>query len=167
MRVEKDGGTQDVVPYREEYGPAFAKLNLAWLEKYFVVEAVDRVLLGDPVGEIIEPGGEVFFVREGGSVMGTCALLRKSEEVFELAKMAVDEAARGRGYARLLMDAAIAFARSRGAKELMLESNTILAPAIGLYRKYGFKEVPPDDHSEYARSNIRMVLSLDDASAGA
>jgi ribosomal protein S18 acetylase RimI-like enzyme len=50
-------------------------------------------------------------------------------------------------------------ARAAGASRLILESNTILTPAISLYRKLGFTEftgVP----SEYNRCNIHMELAL-------
>jgi hypothetical protein len=54
---------------------------------------------------------------------------------------------------------AIGAARRRRHGRLILESNTILEPAIALYRKLGFTEfsgVP----SEYDRCNIHMELWL-------
>jgi len=152
----------EVVTYHERYRAAFKTLNLAWIEAYFVVEEADRTQLDDPVGQIVTPGGEVFFVLERGDVKGTCALIKKSDDVYELAKMAVNKSARGRGYSNRLMEAVIDGARKREASVLMLESNTILEPAIRLYRKYGFLVTPLDDHSEYGRANIRMELRLVD-----
>jgi ribosomal protein S18 acetylase RimI-like enzyme len=46
-------------------------------------------------------------------------------------------------------------AKKLGASKVILFSNTILGPAIHLYQKYGFQEVPLG-HSEYKRSNIKM-----------
>ncbi|MCU0634262.1 MAG: hypothetical protein MUE41_05270 [Gemmatimonadaceae bacterium] len=45
------------------------------------------------------------------------------------------------------------------AARIALLSNTVLAPAIALYRSLGFVEVPLPD-TEYARANIRMVCGL-------
>ena len=45
------------------------------------------------------------------------------------------------------------------AAKLILYSNTQLKPAIHLYKKYGFIEVPLNS-SEYQRSNIKMEINL-------
>jgi len=44
-------------------------------------------------------------------------------------------------------------------KKIVLYSNTSLQPALHLYRKFGFKEVPME-HSEYKRSNIMMEKEI-------
>jgi ribosomal protein S18 acetylase RimI-like enzyme len=79
---------------------------------------------------------------------------------YELAKMAVDPRFRGRGIGHQLGAAIIERARRLGAKTIFLESNTILAPAISLYRKLGFVETERQP-TPYARGNIHMVLKLD------
>jgi len=73
--------------------------------------------------------------------------------------MAVTENARGKNIGRLLGEAVINKARQIGAKKIYLESNTVLEPAINLYRKLGFRKVtgPP---SPYTRCNIQMELLL-------
>ncbi len=48
---------------------------------------------------------------------------------------------RGRGVGRALLEAAIAWAHSRGATKVVLEVFTHNAPAIALYRRCGFREV--------------------------
>jgi ribosomal protein S18 acetylase RimI-like enzyme len=58
------------------------------------------------------------------------------------------------------MDAMIAWARERHAKQIFLESNTVLGKAIKLYEKYGFKTIRLGEGDEYERSNIRMTLEL-------
>ncbi|HEX2716632.1 MAG TPA: hypothetical protein VHM67_03070 [Gemmatimonadaceae bacterium] len=50
-------------------------------------------------------------------------------------------------------------ARSLGASQVELYSNTVLKPAISLYRSLGFVEVPLP-HNDFERANIKMVLSL-------
>ena len=162
MAVPGDGGESGtrVVPYREEFRAAFDALNRDWIEQYFTLEPADREILGDPSGKIIEAGGEVFFVMERGEILGTCAMLRHSAEEYEIAKMAVAAKARGRGLGDLLMDACIAFAREREAQRVIIVSNTVLEPAIRLYRKHGFVQVPLAGDARYKRANIRLEMEL-------
>jgi putative acetyltransferase len=149
-----------VVPYRREFRSAFEQLNREWIERYFTLEDADRELFRDPEGGILATGGQIFFVLENGRVQGTCAVLRHDVHECEIAKMAVAEEARGRGLGDLLMHAAIGFARETGARRIVIVSNTVLEPAIRLYRKHGFVPVPLDVDPRYRRANIRLELEL-------
>jgi ribosomal protein S18 acetylase RimI-like enzyme len=149
-----------IVTYREELRAAFEQLNRDWIESYFVLEEADRAVFADPAGTIIGPGGQIFFVVEGDSVLGTCAVLRHSPTECEIAKMAVAPAARGRGLGDLLMHASVDFARQIGARRVAIVSNTVLAPALQLYRKHGFMEVPLESDGRYQRANIRLEREL-------
>jgi GNAT superfamily N-acetyltransferase len=152
--------TIKVEPFRDHLAPHFENLNLEWIERHFRVEGLDREVLGNPRREIVDRGGEVFFLLDGNDVLGTCAMIPHGEGVYELSKMAVQRASRGRGLGDRLMDAAIAWARGRGARRVFLESNTILVPAIELYRKHGFRTTRLGPGDEYERSNIEMTLDL-------
>jgi putative acetyltransferase len=145
----------EVVTYRDEWRGEFERLNREWIETWFTLEEADRATFRDPVGKIIAPGGQIFFVVEDGKVLGTCAVVRHGSGVHEIAKMAVVPEARGRGYGDLLMDAAVEFSRQAGARRVVIVSNTKLAPAIRLYEKHGFLRVPLADE-EYARADIRL-----------
>ena len=150
-------------PARPDHRTAFRELNLAWIEAHFVVEARDRHELDDPEGHILSAGGQIFMAEAEGpggvEMLGTCALLAEPDGSFELAKMAVRAAARGHGVGRALGEVAIAGARARGASRVDLLSNTVLGPALGLYRALGFVEVPLP-RTDYVRANIKMVLEL-------
>jgi GNAT superfamily N-acetyltransferase len=78
--------------------------------------------------------------------------------VYEFTKMAVDDAYQGKKIGQLLSEAAIIKARELNAEKIILYSNTVLAPAIALYKKLGFIEIPLD--GPYKRSNIKMELLL-------
>ena len=147
--------------WRPELRDDFERLNREWIEQYFVLEKEDLQVFGDPAAQIVSPGGEVFFLLDDDGVRGTCAVIRHDAETYELAKMAVAPAARGRGYGDRLVEAAIAFARGAGARRLMLVSNTRLAPALTLYRKHGFRDVPLDPANGYSRADIQLELPLD------
>lgn len=148
-----------IVDYSSEHRDAFRDLNLEWIERFFAVEESDRTMLSDPENTIIDRGGFIFVALDGDIVTGVCSLLPVGGKSFQLAKMAVSPASRGKGTGRRLAEAAIARARERGANRVELFSNTVLQPAISLYRSLGFVEVPLAN-PEHLRSNIRMVLTL-------
>jgi ribosomal protein S18 acetylase RimI-like enzyme len=75
--------------------------------------------------------------------------------------MAVAPTARGRGFGDLLMEACIDFARQNDIRRITIVSNTLLEPAIRLYRKYGFVQVPISEDTRYKRANIRLELELE------
>ena len=150
----------EAVRFSPEFAKYFEALNREWIEQYFVIEEADRTVFRDPFREIVEPGGQIFFVLCEKKVLGTCAVTRHNDQVFELAKMAVSPEAQGRGYGNLLIKSAIYFAKESGADRLILLSNTRLKSAIALYQKHGFKSVPITDAHDYNRVDIQMELRL-------
>jgi ribosomal protein S18 acetylase RimI-like enzyme len=149
----------EIVEFTSELAPHFHDLNKAWLEKYFEVEPIDSKMLENPEKYFIEKGGLIFFVKSGGEIAGTFALIKESDEIYELSKMAVDEKFQGKKIGNLMLEFCLNKADEIGAKKVILFSNTILQPAIHLYKKYGFVEVPITG-SEYKRSNIKMEKVL-------
>ncbi|MDA2809555.1 GNAT family N-acetyltransferase [Nocardiopsis sp. RSe5-2] len=142
---------------------AFRALNEEWITRLFSMEKGDRVLLEDPFGHVVEPGGDVLLARdEDGTVLGGVALLRYPDGVFELTKMGVLPAAQGRGLGRRLVAAAIDRARELGCTRLFLGSHSSLAPAIHLYEEAGFVHVSRDrlplDDEYYDRADVFMEL---------
>ena len=148
-----------MIGYRPELAENFTRLNLAWVEKFFEVEPMDRILLSDPGSSVMDKGGHIFFAKIGDEIAGTFALIRKEDQTFELSKMAVSEPFQGMKIGNHMLQFCLMKARELGASKLVLYSNTILCPAIHLYRKYGFNEVPVEN-SEYKRSNIKMEIDL-------
>lgn len=147
--------------FEPRYARSFYDLNEAWIEHYFTIEPADLKVLSDPEGAIVDQGGDVLFaVGAGDEVMGTCALIRQSDRTGELAKMAVDEQAKGLQIGYQLGIAVIERARKLGFDELVLESNRKLTPALALYRKLGFIETARENQSDYARADIYMTLAL-------
>ena len=145
--------------YKPEFVKSFTDLNLAWIEKYFVAEPMDKIILADPQSHIIDKGGHIFFAIVNGVIAGTFALMKKEDDIFELAKMAVAEGQQGNKIGNRMMEFCIQKAEELKIKKLVLYSNTMLVPAIHLYRKFGFKEVPLES-AEYKRANIKMELDI-------
>lgn len=139
--------------------PEFVRLNEIWISEHFSLEDADRVLAADP-RKVIEDGGFIFSLESEGQVIGVCALFRDSSERFQLARMAVEPNLRGHGYGRMLMAHALEQAKANGASSIYLLSNTILEPAIALYKAFGFITVSLGQHPVYARCNIVMERQL-------
>lgn len=148
-----------IIPYAQAHGAAFRHLNEAWITKYFRMEEADFRSLDDPEGYILQKGGYILMAQYEGEIVGACALIRIDQRTFEMAKMAVDDKAKGKGIGYALGKACIDKAKQLGIKKIELLSNTILTPAISLYRKLGFKEVPLPP-TDYERANIKMEIAL-------
>lgn len=152
-----------IVDFDPRWRDDFARLNIAWLQRWFVVEPVDREVLGDPETHILAKGGRILFAllegEDGGErPVGTVALKREGEGVYELTKMAVEEGHRGAGIGRRLMEGALQAYRELGGHELFLESSSKLAPALTLYESVGFRHYPaPRPGSHYHRADVYMV----------
>lgn len=154
----KDGDIR-VVGFDPRLRGAFARLNIEWLQRWFVVEPYDREVLEQPERHILAHGGHILFaVDAAGRAVGTVALKHEGDGVYELTKMAVAPEARGQGIGRLLMDAALELYGGLGARELFLESSRTLAPALALYESVGFRHHPaPRPGSHYARADVHMI----------
>jgi ribosomal protein S18 acetylase RimI-like enzyme len=149
-----------IIDYRPEHQPWFEKLNRQWIEHYFSMEPIDVAVLQHPDKHIIEKGGSILMASVNNEIAGTVALKFVKEEVYEFTKMAVDERFRGQKVGLALAEAAIEKAKSLGARKIILYSSTKLTPALTLYKKLGFVEVPVD--GQYKRSDIKMELSLNE-----
>jgi DNA-binding MarR family transcriptional regulator/N-acetylglutamate synthase-like GNAT family acetyltransferase len=158
----KQGNKVKVIDYKPEYKEYFKKLNYEWLNKYFSVEEADRRILNNPEEEIINKGGYIFFAGDGNEILATAALLKHSEKIYELAKMAVTEKAQRRQIGKQLALHVIEKAKYLNAQKLFLETNIKLDAAYNLYRKLGFEEVgyEPDKKSKYERATTKMELKL-------
>ncbi len=151
--------TLRIVDFTPAHQPDFKRLNVAWIARYFTVEQHDLEQLDDPEHHIIQPGGHILLAELDGQVVGTVALAPAGPGVLELAKMAVDDAFQGRKIGWRLGVAALDRARKLGATQVFLESNRRLAPALQLYEKLGFREVPMTE-TPYDRADIKMSIDL-------
>ena len=160
VRRQRSAREIRIVAFEAAYREAFKALNVAWIERYWTLEPGDHQALDRPEAYILDKGGRIALALDGDVPVGSCALIAMADGGFELAKMAVADAARGRGIGMMLGEHMIAEARSLGARRLYLETNSVLLPALALYRKLGFKPVDGGAPSPYARCDIQMELLL-------
>ena len=144
---------------------AFREINEEWISRLFALTDEDRTVLADPMGQIVQPGGDVLIVHDAdGVAVGCVALLPYGDGVFELAKMGVTPQAQGAGHGRHLIDAAIRRAGELGGRRIFLGTNSRLEAAVHLYEAAGFRRITHDRlpvADYYARADILMELSLE------
>jgi GNAT superfamily N-acetyltransferase len=114
---------------------------------------------------VTTPGGQVMLVAEvEGRPVGLAFGLfdKEREKIGHVGGMWVDPGARGRGAGRALLDAAIAWARSRALDRLELWVTKGNAPAERLYERAGFADTGRRDAlaSNPALQTIQMALTL-------
>jgi GNAT superfamily N-acetyltransferase len=148
----------EMIEYRAEHQPWFEKFNRQWIEEYFWMEPIDFEVLQHPDDYIISKGGKILVATFNNEIAGTVALKYVDPTTYEFTKMAVDSKYRGLKVGQALGEAAILKAKQLGATKIILYSHTVLVPAVSLYQKLGFVEVPVD--GPYKRSNIKMELKL-------
>ncbi len=153
----------EILDYMPEYKEYFQKLNYEWLEKYFQVEDLDKKILLNPEEQIIKEGGFVLFARMEEKVVGTTAILKRDEKTYEIAKMAVTEKAQGMQVGRKLTKEAVARAKEKGAKKLILKTDNRLRAAVNLYRTFGFKVTQTESTAsgKYERERFGIQMKLD------
>ena len=149
----------EIIEYSDEYATNFRELNLEWLNQYNLTESHDLEIINHPRETILDNGGYIYLAKAGDDVIGTAGLANDGNSVFELVKMAVIPAFRGKGISKMLLEKCLSKARELNASKIFLYSNSQLKPAISLYKKYGFQHVDATN-SPLLTADIKMELSL-------
>ena len=148
-----------IIPFSTELKDYIKILNVEWLQKYFRIEDRDEIVLSNPQEEIIDKGGLIFYATYKDEIVGTVSLLKVSETVYEISKMAVTSTVQGLGIGKILLEHCFTVAKEINASSLILYSNRSLKSAIHLYHKYGFVEIPLEA-GVYERADIKMEKVL-------
>ena len=126
MLVARAGAPRPrIVDFSDDLAAAFRDINAEWIEAMFTLEANDRAIFDHPRAAIVDRGGVIRFVSAAGlGVVGTCALIRIADGVFELTKMGVLAAARGRKAGEFLLAHVVAEAWAMRLDRLCLLTNS-------------------------------------------
>lgn len=87
-------------------------------------------------------GSHMWVAQWNGKVVGMVGLIHNESHkpgVAELQRMSVSTTCRKMGIARKLLDQVIKHARDERLEKIVLTTTSAQGPAIGLYKKYGFK----------------------------
>ena len=80
------------------------------------------------------------------------------EKNAELKRMFVLKEYQGKGYGRMLLEAAISYSRDSGFDKIFLDTRKELHTAIKLYRKYGFVDIPA--YNDNIKADLFFELKL-------
>lgn len=119
-------------------------------------QSFEEELAGLP-GKYAPPRGAVLFAEsEKGEISGVVAMREWDPDTAEMKRLFVRPAFQGLGLGRLLAEGIIRQARSRGYRRMRLDTLPSMGRAIDLYRKLGFREIPP-----YTANPIEGALYLE------
>jgi GNAT superfamily N-acetyltransferase len=113
---------------------------LAPYDLYVEPEGIDQDLR-DVNAAYISSGGAFRVLLDDERVIGMYGLYRESPDVVELRKMYLEPGYKGRGLGKALLEDATGQARALGFATMILETNTCLFEAVGLYRCFGFVDM--------------------------
>ena len=120
-----------------------------WLGLDLCFQGFEEELAGLP-GKYSSPDGRLFLAYSEEDLAG-CAALRKIEPgVCEMKRLFVRDEFRRFGIGRLLIDKLLTAARDIGYRAMRLDTYPAkMGKAVGLYRQYGFIEIPAYYHNPY------------------
>jgi GNAT superfamily N-acetyltransferase len=122
-------------------------------------QGFEAELAGLP-GDYAEPRGCLLLARRDGAAIGLVALKPVDERTAELKRLFLLPAGRGEGLGRRLAEAALARARAKGYRRVLLETLDGMIPARALYARLGFRAAGRD-----ASGIERFALELEGSSA--
>ena len=123
------------------------------------MEEHDLAILNNPRELILKNGGVIYLAQHQNEIVGSAALIKEHDGMYELAKMTVAASHQKMGISKLLLERCIDKARELHATSITLFSNSQLKAALGLYEKFGFQHVPVED-SPFATADVKMELIL-------
>lgn len=156
----------EVVEFQPQLAAYFDTINREWITDMFALEDTDQHMLANPQTVIIDNGGKIYFAKHPTlGIIGTCALLKKGPDCFELTKMGVTKQSRGLKVGETLLAHVISQANQMAVNELFLLTNHQCESAIHLYKKLGFvndKIIMQRFGSGYERCDVAMRYVQDD-----
>jgi len=129
-RADQNGIKKMIYSVLEEYGlspdPASTDRDLEDIEKYYTKNA-----------------GYFGVLEEENTIVASSGILRIDDCSCELRKMYMLANQRGKGLGKKLLEFSLEKAKTLGYSHVTLETASPLREAIGLYKKFGFKEYSP------------------------
>lgn len=144
------------VPYRKEYEPRLLRFLAQCLP-----ESGRALELSGRHGFYLHIAAEFaafWCMFDGENVIGTAAVRALDSRRCELKSLYLLEAYHGKGYGRMLLETALAYAEQAGFSQMYLDSLSTSTKATALYRKAGFTDTEP--YHTGGRADVFMVRPL-------
>jgi ribosomal protein S18 acetylase RimI-like enzyme len=110
--------------------------------------------LDDIVTYYLESGHQFVVAITGDRIVGTGGLLIEKQKEGRIVRLSVIRELRGLGIGQAVVNELLQRAKNRHLLRINVETNLDWYPAIGLYRRCGFRELYTDDES------VHMVLDI-------
>jgi putative acetyltransferase len=147
-----------ILDFSPEFRDDFKRLNTEWMNANFG-KSTDNHL--DRPEAIIENGGYILFAEHKGQIVGTCAILKESNKLFEITDMSVTPELRGQNIGKQILSAAIERVKKANARQIYLVTSSKLTTSVEMFKTYGFREAGFDaEMSRYDATDIKMTLNL-------
>ena len=101
------------------------------------------------------PSGRLWLAQAGDETIGCVAVRHLQPRVAELKRLFVTAGARGGGFGRRLMQAALDGARELGYERIRLDTIPELVAARALYNEFGFAEIEP--YNDNSRPGVTFM----------
>lgn len=101
-----------------------------------------------------------WIAEQGGRIVGSVFVVRKSARTAQLRLLYVEPSARGQGLGARLVDECIRFARTKGYRVLTLWTNDVLDAARHIYESRGFVLGKQERHRSFGKSLVGQFWSL-------
>lgn len=93
------------------------------------------------------PYGGIILAKKGNEITGSIAIRKIENDTAELKRMYVRPLYQQQGIGANLLKEALLLAKNSGYKKIQLDTLSSMTPAINLYKKNGFYEIPPYYHN--------------------
>jgi putative acetyltransferase len=110
---------------------------------YLLYEPMDAESFKPIFNELIEKGVKYVFIEPDGQLAGMFKLIPltyRTRHIAYLGGLAIHQSYTGKGYARMMLQELLLFAKRVGFKRIELSTATINTKAIRLYEKSGFEK---------------------------
>jgi putative acetyltransferase len=106
------------------------------------------------------PKGILLLVKTDNNFVGCVAIRQKENDIAELKRMYIQPQHRGIGLAKQLLEQALQFAKNAHYTFVRLDTLASMAPAINLYKQYGFYEIDayyhnPESNAVYFEKKLK------------
>jgi carbonic anhydrase len=93
------------------------------------------------------PYGGIILIKLNDKYVACVAVRKHKKDTAELKRMYVQTSVQRKGIGSLLLREALIIAKDCGYKKMLLDTLSIMEPAINLYKKNGFVEIPAYYHN--------------------